>query len=70
MTFDRTQTGRRVRLLHCSDEWTRLTPGIEGTVSFVDDAGTLHVQWDDGSTLGLCADAGDRWMLLPEGSTP
>lgn len=27
--------------------------GTEGTVMFVDDIGTIHVQWDTGSTLGL-----------------
>jgi hypothetical protein len=25
----------------------------QGTVDFVDDTGTIHVDWDNGSTLGL-----------------
>lgn len=62
---DRSMEGRRVRLVHCADPWTRLPPGTEGTVSIVDDMGTLHVAWDDGSRLGLVADAGDRWEVLP-----
>jgi len=25
----------------------------EGTILFIDDAGTINVRWDDGRTLGL-----------------
>lgn len=27
--------------------------GTEGTVHYVDDIGTIHVEWDNGSFLGL-----------------
>lgn len=27
--------------------------GTEGTVSLVDDIGTVHVKWDNGSSLGV-----------------
>ena len=57
--------GRRVRLIHCADPYTRLEPGSQGTVTLVDNVGTVHVRWDDGSTLGLVAEAGDRWEVLP-----
>lgn len=56
--------GRRVRLLHCNDPYTKLQPGLEGEVEFVDDMGTLFVKWDNGSSLGLCRDDGDRWQVL------
>jgi len=56
--------GRRVRLIRCSDPYTRLTPGVEGTVTFVDDFGTVHVDWDDGSRLGLVEEAGDAWQII------
>ncbi len=52
--------GDRVRLVHCDDPYTRLRPGALGTVSFIDDLGTLHVDWDDGSHLGIVEEAGDR----------
>lgn len=45
--------GKRVRLIRCTDPYTRLSPGAEGVVTFVDDFGTVHVAWDCGSTLGL-----------------
>jgi len=54
------KVGDRVALVHCADEYTRLRPGEVGTVSFVDSVGTVHVDWDSGSTLGMVAEAGDR----------
>jgi hypothetical protein len=57
-------TGKRVRLILCTDTYTHLPAGLEGTVSFVDDTGTVHVHWDNGSRLGLCPDAGDRFEVI------
>lgn len=45
--------GKRVRLIHTSDPYTRIRPGDEGTVDFLDDLGTVHVLWDSGSSLGM-----------------
>lgn len=43
--------GSRVELLHMDDE--QAPPiGTRGTVVNVDDIGTVHVKWDNGSTLG------------------
>jgi hypothetical protein len=56
--------GRKVRLIRCNDSYTKLEPGTTGTVELVDDMGTLHVKWDNGSSLGLCWDDGDRWSIL------
>ncbi|WP_067783045.1 DUF4314 domain-containing protein [Actinomyces vulturis] len=55
--------GRRVRLDDTSDPYTTLTPGTEGTINHVDDLGTLHVAWDNGSTLGLVPGE-DSYILL------
>ncbi len=54
--------GTRVRLITMDD---RQAPprGTEGTVQFVDDAGTIHVQWDTGSSLGLVPGA-DEWEVI------
>ena len=51
---------RRVRLIHTSDKYTELKAGDEGTVSLVDDMGTVHVDWDKGSNLGLLPGV-DTW---------
>ena len=45
--------GDRIRLLHTNDEFTNLESGAQGTVHFVDDLGTIHIKWDNGSRLGL-----------------
>lgn len=46
--------GSRVRLIHMDDPFnTRLGIGDEGTVTHVDDIGTIHVAWDCGSSLGV-----------------
>jgi len=46
-------TGERVRLISTTDPYTDLKPGALGTVAFIDSMGTVHVNWDDGSNLGL-----------------
>lgn len=55
----------RIRLVHTTDEWTRLPVGMLGYVNYVDQFGTVHVWWDDGSRLGLVYEAGDRWEIIP-----
>lgn len=45
--------GTRVELVSMSDPYTKLKPGDRGTVSFVDDIGTVFVRWDCGSGLGV-----------------
>ena len=45
--------GTRVMLIRMSDPYTNLRQGDTGTVSLVDDIGTIHVNWDCGSSLGV-----------------
>ena len=45
--------GTRVMLIRMSDPYTNLRQGDRGTVTLVDDIGTIHVNWDRGSTLGV-----------------
>jgi Domain of unknown function (DUF4314) len=56
--------GKRVRLVRCTDDYTDLRPGALGTVSDVDDMGTVFVRWESGSNLGLVHDAGDRFEVV------
>ena len=56
--------GSRVRLIHTNDEYTTLKPGDLGTVSFIDDTGTVFVNWDNGSSLGMIGTAGDRFEKI------
>ena len=45
--------GTRVELIQMEDEYSRLNPGDKGTVTGVDDIGTIHVDWDCGFGLGI-----------------
>ena len=45
--------GTRVELVSMNDPYTRLLPGDLGTVVDIDDTGTIFVDWDKGSSLGL-----------------
>jgi hypothetical protein len=57
--------GKRIELLSTSDPYTKLKPGDRGTVQFIDDIGTVHVAWDNGSTLGLVPGE-DQFRLLKD----
>mgnify|MGYP000930303996 CR=1 FL=1 len=45
--------GTKVALRTMEDPYTKLKPGDLGTVDFVDDTGTIFVNWDSGSSLGI-----------------
>ncbi len=50
--------GTRLRLVRFApsdwvDDNQAVPAGTQGDVTFVDDMGTIHVQWNNGSTLGL-----------------
>jgi hypothetical protein len=57
--------GALVRLVSTTDPHTRIVPGSSGTVEHMDDAGTVHVRWEDGSTLGLIPGE-DEWEVVHE----
>ena len=49
--------GTRVELVSMNDPHTKLRPGDKGSVSGVDDIGTIFVNWDNGSGLGIAYSA-------------
>lgn len=51
---ERYPKGTRVELVSMDDPYNRkLIPGCRGTVLAVDSIGTIHVNWDCGSSLGV-----------------
>ena len=44
--------GTRVELLEMNDPYREMPAGLRGTVVDVDDIGTVHIAWDNGSSLG------------------
>lgn len=45
--------GTRVECLSMMDPFAPVPSGTRGTVFHVDDMATIHVNWDNGSSLGL-----------------
>lgn len=45
--------GQRVRAIQINDAYATIKSGECGTIKFIDDLETIHVQWDSGSNLGI-----------------
>ena len=45
--------GTRIELIQMNDPFSPVEAGTRGTVHHVDDAGQLHMQWDNGRTLAI-----------------
>ena len=45
--------GTRIELISMDDPYAPVESGMMGTVVIVDGAGTLHMKWDNGRTLGI-----------------
>ena len=56
--------GTRIRLNSMHDPYAPITPGTEGIVDLVDDAGSIHMKWDNGRTLAIVPGE-DSFTVLP-----
>ncbi len=56
--------GTRVKLINMKDEKYAPPKGTEGTVKYIDDAGNIHVSWDNGSSLALIPE--DKFTILED----
>ena len=43
----------RIMMVYSADPFAPIEGGTEGTISSVDDIGTIHVNWDNGRCLGV-----------------
>ena len=43
--------GTRVELVEMNDPYRDMPPGLKGIVQMVDDAGGIHIHWENGSSL-------------------
>lgn len=53
---DRYPPGTRIMLDSMGEDPRPIAPGTKGTVRMVDDAGTVHCNFDNGRSLGLIPD--------------
>ena len=56
----------RLSLISMNDPYSKLVQGDRGTVTHVDDGGTIHMRWDKGSSLGLVYGEDSFRKLTPE----
>ena len=66
MSDKESYVGKRVRFMRSNDQYTKLVWGDEGVVSHIDALGTVHIKWDNGSTLGMITEEGDRFQVVYE----
>lgn len=45
--------GTRVELISMGEDPAPIQPGTRGRVHNVDDVGTIHIDWDNGRSLGV-----------------
>lgn len=57
--------GTRVQIDSMGDDPNPVLNGTKGTVSFVDDIGTVFVNFDNGRSLGICPEV-DRFHKITE----
>ena len=57
--------GTRVQLDSMGDDPNPVPNGTKGTVSFVDDIGTVFVNFDNGRSLGICPEV-DKFHKITE----
>ncbi len=58
--------GTRLVLNSMNDPYAPVPPGTRGTVEFVDDAGQIHMKWDNGRTLAIVPSEDDFRKLTDD----
>ena len=57
--------GTKIRCIEMNDSFHPVPSGTVGTVDHVDDAGTIHMRWENGSSLGLI-EGEDRFEVVSQ----
>ena len=57
-------TGTKIQLISMRDETYPILPGTVGEVTHIDDAGSVHMKWKNGSSLALIPEV-DSFRVAP-----
>lgn len=63
---EKLKKGMRIELIYLHDPWCKIPKGTRGTVDHIDSLETAHVNWDNGSTLGIIPEI-DKWREVKKG---
>jgi len=66
MNKERYPPGTRIELIHMGDDPNPIPDGTRGTVTAVDDIGTVFCHFDNGRSFGLAYGADSFRRLTPE----
>lgn len=58
--------GTRIELISMNDPFAPVPSGMKGSVDYVDDAGQIHMKWDNGRTLAVLPGVDSFRKLTPE----
>ena len=64
---ERYPAGTHIRLNHMDDPYAPVPDGTVGEVQYVDDAGNIHMKWQNGRTLSLIEEADSFTIIKEEG---
>lgn len=56
--------GTKIQLISMRDEKYPVLPGTIGEVTHIDDAGSVHMKWENGSSLALIPEV-DSFRVVP-----
>ena len=57
--------GTKIQLISMRDEKYPILPGTIGEVTHIDDAGSIHMRWENGSSLALIPEI-DSFQIVSE----
>ena len=64
--WERYPAGTHIHLNHMDDPYAPIPPGTIGSVDYIDDAGNIHMKWDNGRTLSLIPGEDDFTIITNE----
>lgn len=63
---ERYPAGTKLRLNHMDDPYAPVPDGTVGEVQYIDDAGNIHMVWENGRTLSLIEGVDDFTIITDD----